>query len=218
MDRAFWLDRWRREEIGFHQADVNPHLASHWPGLGVPSSAEVFVPLCGKSRDMLWLAGQGHAVRGVEISRLAVEAFFAENDLQAQRQPLGPFERWQCGEIAILLGDFFDLQAEHLARTAAVYDRASLIALPPEMRTRYSRHLVDVLPATATVLLITMAYPQQEMNGPPFSVHEDEVHRLYDPYYNVRCIAKHDILAQAPRFQEKGLSALQENVYRLDRL
>ncbi len=218
MDRKFWLDRWRRDEIGFHQADVNPHLASHWPGLGAPPSGEVFVPLCGKSRDMLWLAGQGHAVQGIEISQLAVEAFFEENDLQAQCQPLGPFERWQCGEIAILLGDFFDLQTEHLAHTAAVYDRASLIALPSEMRARYARHLVDVLPDTAPVLLITMEYPQQEMNGPPFSVGEDEVHQLYDPHYNVRCIAKHDILAHTPRFQEKGLSALQENVYRLDGL
>lgn len=218
MEREFWLQRWQRGEIGFHQEEVNPHLANHWPQLGCAPQTEVFVPLCGKSSDMLWLAAQGHRVLGVEISPLAVAAFFAEHELTPQRSALGPFERWQYEDITILLGDFFDLAPSHLVQCRAVFDRASLIALPPEMRTRYARHLSDVLPEAAPVLLITLEYPQHEMQGPPFSVSEQEVHQLYDGDYNVRRIADHDVWAETPRFQAKGLTALQEKVYRLDRI
>ena len=217
MDRKFWLERWQRGEIGFHQDEVNPHLANHWPQLARTPPGEIFIPLCGKSRDLLWLAGQGYRVLGVEISPLAVQAFFEENELTPQRSRLDSFERWQFEDITILLGDFFDLQPEHLVRVQAAYDRASLIALPPEMRARYARHLTRTLPAMAPVLLITLEYPQHEMNGPPFSVGEEEVHQLYDRDYNVDRLAVHDIWAQTPRFQAKGLSALTETVYRLDR-
>ncbi len=217
MDREFWLQRWQREEIGFHQADHNPHLLKHWPELELPAATQVFVPLCGKSRDMLWLAGQGHQVLGVELSKLAVEQFFQEHDLRPRRSHSGPFEQWQAGDITILVGDFFDLDSSRLAATRGVFDRASLIALPPDLRQRYARHLADTAPADVSILLVTMEYPQQEMNGPPFAVGEDEVHRLYDPYYNVQRVADHDIWAQTPRFQDKGLTELHEKIYRLNR-
>lgn len=217
MDRDFWLERWQQGETAFHQTDFNPHLLEYWPRLDVPTEAAVFVPLCGKSRDMLWLASRGHRVIGVEISQLAVAQFFSEQALQVQRSQFGRFERWEADEITILAGDYFDLRAEHLAECAGVFDRASLIALPPDMRQRYARHLVEVVPDAAVTLLVTMEYPQQEMKGPPFSVSESEVHDLYDAYYNVRRIASQDIWAQTPRFQEKGLTALRENIYRMSR-
>lgn len=215
MDRAFWLDRWQREEIGFHLPEANPKLLAHWPSLNCDPPAEVFVPLCGKTRDMLWLAEQGYTVTGVELSPLAVEGFFADNGLEARRESCGAFERWHADRISILLGDFFDLTPQDLQHTAAVYDRASLIAMPEPLRLRYAEHLQRLLPRTAPVLLITMEYPQHEMEGPPFSVHPQEVQQLYGAQYNVECLDRDDIWAQTPRFQDKGLTALNETVYRL---
>lgn len=217
MEPAFWLDRWHRHEIGFHQAEVNPRLIAHWPDLGCTPGAEVFVPLCGKSRDMLWLAGQGHSVLGVEVSPVAVADFFSENALSPQRRDLSPFESWQYEDITILQGDYFDLRPEHLAGTGAAFDRASLIALPPPMRRQYAHHFARIVPPEAPVLLVTLEYPQHEMDGPPFSVSEEEVHSLYADVYNVHLISQHDVWAQTPRFQEKGLTALVEKIYRLER-
>ena len=51
------------------------------------------MPLCGKSLDLLWLAAQGHRVLGVEISPLAVDAFFAEQDLTPTVTDEPPFRR-----------------------------------------------------------------------------------------------------------------------------
>jgi len=59
MDADFWHDRWRRNQIGYHENNFNRHLVKHWRALGVQAGARVFVPLCGKSRDIIWLAEQG---------------------------------------------------------------------------------------------------------------------------------------------------------------
>lgn len=217
MDPNFWLERWRANEIGFHQTEFNPHLTEHWPSVPCAPGSEVFVPLCGKSRDLLWLAGQGHRVLGVEISPLAVQTFFEENRLQAERTQVPDFEHWRYGDITVLAGDFFDLQPTQLARVGCVYDRASLIALPPDLRADYVRHLMATLPGGAPILLVTLEYPQHEMQGPPFSVSEQEVQQRFGEYYNVQCLARHDVWAQTPRFQEKGLTALEEKVFLLQR-
>lgn len=65
-----------------------------------------------------------------------------------------------------------------------VYDRAALVALPGEMRARYAAHLTAVSKA-APQFLITFAYDQSQMEGPPFSVPGEEVRRLYENRYAI---------------------------------
>jgi thiopurine S-methyltransferase len=215
MKSEFWLERWEREEIGFHQNEINPYLYQYWQDLHPAHKGEVFVPLCGKSRDMLWLRKQGHRVLGVELSAIAVQAFFRENCLTPQRVTAGKFDCYEADGIRILCSDFFDLGKDDLAQASSVYDRASLIALPPEMRERYARHLVSILPAKTQILLITFDYPQPEMPGPPFAVSAGEVEALYLGRAEVRLLAQLDVLPQNQRFRERGLSRLQENVFLL---
>jgi thiopurine S-methyltransferase len=215
MKKDFWLERWEREEIGFHQDEINPYLRLYWPELHVARDSVVFVPLCGKSRDMWWLREQGHRVLGVELSAIAVQAFFEENGYAPQHDLHGRFHRCEADDIRILCGDFFDLDKEDLANVSAVYDRASLIALPPEMRERYVRHLVNILPPATQILLVTVDYPQPEMQGPPFSVTSAEVEALYREHAGVRLLEQADVLAQNPRFRERGLSRLRENIFLL---
>ena len=175
MKPEFWQQRWQRGELGWHEDDFNRHLSEHWPGLGVAPLALVFVPLCGKSLDMLWLAARGHPVLGVEISEMAVEAFCDENGLSPRVSDEPPFRRYAMDEIEILVGDFFALTPDHLAGVGAVYDRASLIALPPAMRPGYAAHLTTLLAADVQSLLITLDYDQTRMSGPPFAVAASEV-------------------------------------------
>ncbi|MBP6750907.1 MAG: thiopurine S-methyltransferase, partial [Xanthomonadaceae bacterium] len=84
MDAEFWHRRWQDNQIGFHQHEATPMLQAHWATIGAPTGCRVFVPLAGKSLDMLWLAAQGHRVLGIELSPLAVAQFFAENALQPE--------------------------------------------------------------------------------------------------------------------------------------
>jgi len=216
MDSQFWLERWQRNEIGFHQGAVNVHLMEFWPGLGFAPGSRIFAPLCGKSRDLLWLRAQGHRVLGVEISPVAVRDFFRENSLDPEITRHGPFELWERDGLCVLCGDFFALPPALLSDVAGVYDRAALIALPPAMRPRYVQHLTAIVPAATSMLLVTLDYPEGEMNGPPFAVQEPEVRRLYEPARRVRVLLTKDVLAENPRFRERGLTALREQVYRID--
>jgi thiopurine S-methyltransferase len=215
MKKDFWLERWEREEIGFHQDEFNPYLRSYWPELHLARDSVVFVPLCGKSRDMRWLRAPGYQVLGFELSTIAVQTFFKENDYTPQHTTRGKFDCYEADGIRILCGDFFDLGKGDLANVTGAYDRASLIALPPEMRERYVRHLVGILPPATQILLITVDYPQPEMQGPPFSVTSGEVETFYREHADVRMLAQSDVLAQNPRFQERGLGRLQENIFLL---
>jgi thiopurine S-methyltransferase len=215
MEKEFWLERWQLQEIGFHQDEVNPYLRQYWQELHAVRDGIVFVPLCGKSRDMLWLREQGHTVLGVELSPIAVHAFFEESGRIPQHAAGGRFDSCEADGFRILCGDFFDLRREDLANVSAVYDRASLIALPPDMRERYVRHLASILPPATQIMLITVDYPQQEMQGPPFAVSAGEVAALYREHAEVRLLAQLDVLEQNPRFQQRGLSRLHENIFLL---
>lgn len=215
MEKDFWLERWEKEEIGFHQDDYNPYLREYWQRLELGRGSQVFVPLCGKSRDMIWLEGRGHPVLGVELSAIAAKAFFDENGLTARHAAQGKFDSCESGGIRILCGDFFDLDRSLLENVGAVYDRASLIALPPEMRERYISHLAGILPSGTRILLITLDYVGEEMQGPPFAVSKREVAESYGKHAKVKLLAETDALdlERNARFKQRGLSRLQECVF-----
>ena len=217
MEPEFWQQRWREGRIGFHQDKPMPLLLKHWPSLGVAPGSRVFVPLAGKSLDMAWFASQGYRVLGVELSPLAVEQFFDEHGLKPEQRTSKYGTHFNAGGIEIILGDAFVLDAEVLADCAAVYDRAALIALPPELRARYVGELHARLPRGCRGLLITLEYPQDEKQGPPFSVPEAEVLARYGHGWEVEVLERRDILAQQPGFVAEGVSALDTVVYRLRR-
>ena len=213
MHPDFWHERWQTDRIGFHMDAVNPRLVQHWPLPGVNRGDRVLVPLCGKSLDMLWLQQQGYRVTGVEISRLAVEAFFSEHRLEPLTEPAGRFTRWRYQGLDVLCGDFFDLDRALLGDLDVIYDRAALIAMPPAMRPRYAAHLAGLAGRETRQLLITLEYNQLEMAGPPFSVPGDEVNRLYGDNCSIACLASTDMLEENAKFRDSGVTRLREQVY-----
>jgi len=167
-----WHDRWAEGRTGFHQAEVNPHLIRHWPTLGVAPGAPVLVPLCGKSTDLKYLRDLGHEVVGVELSSLACEAFFVEHDLPFERDG----ERFVGDGITLVCGDYF--APRDLPPFAAVYDRAALIAIPPDWRERYVAPTRSLCAPDAPMLLLTLEYPAEERGGPPFPIPPSVVRTL----------------------------------------
>ena len=212
MKSEFWHQRWQERQIGFHQAEVNGYLTEHWRELCLDQGT-VFVPLCGKSMDMIWLRDQGHQVIGCELSPVAVGEFFEENDLTPTIEEFAYYQRWSAQNITILLGDFFDLTTEDLQGVSTLYDRAALVALPTEMRQRYTDHLATILSPEIKILLIATTYPQEEMDGPPFSVDEAEIRALYHPHWQVEPIYTYHFPADHPRVNNRGITSMEESVY-----
>jgi thiopurine S-methyltransferase len=215
MDPEFWHERWAANQIGFHQRVINDHLQRHWHGLGLPAGSRILVPLCGKSLDMLWLREQGHAVVGIEISTLAVAAFFTENALTPVIREEAGYSCWSYDRIELYCGDFFSLHADVLGVLDGCYDRAALIAMPEAQRPRYAQHLASLLPAASRGLLVTLEYQQVEMSGPPFAVLRQEVSRLFSAQFDIEHLEQFDALAANPAFRERGLTGLTEHVWSL---
>ncbi len=217
MQPDFWHQRWALDQIGFNQPRVNSYLQRLWSQLGVKKGERVFVPLCGKSVDMTWLSQQGLAVVGVELSEKAVEDYFAERNVQPQIEQRGVFSVFSHEDCEIWCGDFFKLKAKDIGNCSALYDRAALIALPPQMRWRYVEHLNNILPDDCRGLLITLDYEQSEVEGPPFSVPEDEVIQLLSLEWRLKMIAEEDVLQTSRKFVAAGATRLIEQVYSLFR-
>jgi thiopurine S-methyltransferase len=218
VDPDFWHQRWQARQIGFHQSAPHPFLERWWPSLNVAKGSRVYVPLCGKSLDMVWLSVRGHRVVGSELSALAAAEFFGEQqrtDVQIERH--GPFQRHRSGTIEILEGDALQLTPALLGPVQAAYDRAALVALPPSMRERYAQHFATLLPAGSPTLLVAFEYEQAIKDGPPFSVTPDEVVTLYSGTFRVEELERVDIIGESPKFAAAGFDALHEVAYALTR-
>ena len=217
MHHDFWHERWRTGQIGFHQSAVHPFLARWWPTLGVATDARVHVPLCGKSLDMVWLAERGHRVAGSELSPIAIADFFTERGLVPTRTRVGGFVRHAAGPYEILEGDALALTPDVLGPVDAAYDRAALVAMPPEMRATYAESLAHLLPAGARGLLVAFEYPLEMKGGPRFSVEAAEIRRLLEPAFEMQQVERLDVLAENPKFAEIGIPALYETAFVMGR-
>jgi thiopurine S-methyltransferase len=192
MQPKFWHERWKSNEIPFHEREANPLLVDHFDLLGLAPGGRVFVPLCGKTLDLHWLLSKGYRVAGAELSKLAVEQLFAELGLPVTVSPAGELALNSAPGIDVFVGDIFALTRESLGPVDAIYDRAALVALPDAMRSNYAAHLMH-LAANADQLLITFEYDQSVMEGPPFSVSAEEVRRHYQGNYSVTLITTRSI-------------------------
>lgn len=209
MEPSFWLDRWANNQIGWHEADFNPLLTAHFAALHLPPQARVFVPLCGKTRDIAWLLQQGYRVVGSELSELAVQQLFDELGVAPTIADVGNLRRYYAEAIDIYAGDIFDLDARRLGAVDGIYDRAALVALPPDMRAHYASHLI-ALAGNAPQLLISFDYDQKLMPGPPHAVLTAELWQLYGAHYRLELLA-----APAVAGGLKGVAPAHEMVWHL---
>jgi len=210
-----WHQHWTRPTPGFHEGQVNPYLCEYIERFALNRGDTVFVPLCGKAVDMRWLAEQGYQVIGVELSRVAVEAFFAESGLSYEYSEQGPFTVYMGGGITLYQGDFMHLEPEQLADCKLVYDRASLVAIEPFNRKPYKAKMLSLIPQATPMLMVVLDYDQSRMAGPPFSVPVSDVIELYQPEYAVALRQSCELIQAQPHWKQKGLDSMRESALSL---
>lgn len=218
MDHAFWIDRWQKADTGFHRANPHRLLTTYWPQMALAPASGVFVPLCGKSSDMTWLAAQGHKVIGSELSPIAVDAFFKDQGLTPQVEPHGALVHKSADAYHLWQGDILQLTPAHVGTIAAVYDRAALVALPTEMQWRYTALLATLMPAGGKLFLISLSYDQGEMDGPPFSMPAETIRSLFADKFDIDHVNTNpEALEESGNLKKRGLSKLTETLQILTR-
>lgn len=219
MDAEFWHGVWERNSIGFHQDEVHPFLANQLASLISKDDKHVFVPLCGKSLDMVWLA-ERMTVTGCELSEIACKDFFEEKNLPANISMQGSFARYAFEDITLYQGDFFQLEATQIrtehGKVDWVFDRAALIALPPQMQQQYVDHLMTFVEQGTRLFLVTLEFPAEEMSGPPFPVHQSDVHTLFKGF-NIEEVAEHSLKGKQFARRVFDVSSLVERLYIITR-
>ena len=214
-DNHLWLQCWREQRTDFHQMTVNPLLDRFWPSLALAPGSRVFVPLCGKSLDMIWLAQQGHEVVGVELSPLAVEDFFRENGLIPDRRQQGQFTVWRCGRLSVLCGDYFALTAADIGEFDTVYDRAALTALPENIRGQYVAQLMRLLPGSARVFLLTIEDAADGATLKQAVGVDEEITALYSAGFEIDLAYVESVFETDPGSPEQAMRRVEYKVYRL---
>lgn len=210
MEKEFWIKAWEDGRTAFNQSEPHPALEKYLPQFGLNKDTKTLVPLCGKSVDLLYLAKLGFDVYGVELYEKAVAEFFSENNLPAPKvEETSDFKNFSIPRITLSVGDFFKLPTD--SQFDFIYDRAALVALPIEMRTRYAQHLTSLLKPEGHMLLVAYDYDQPEMEGPPFSVSEDEIRKLF-PAFAIDLLGT---IPQDPESRLGQLKSLRECVYSL---
>ncbi len=184
MDVNFWLQRWDSNEIGFHEKKANPLLVEHVNELNLDKDSRIFLPLCGKTLDIAWLLSKGFRVAGAELSKTAIEQLFIALGIEPDISTAGNIDRYSAENLDIFVGDIFELSSETLGPVDAIYDRAALVALPENMRQKYTSHLLKIT-SEAPQLLLSYEYDQNVMDGPPFSISHDEVKEHYIAHYTL---------------------------------
>lgn len=214
LDHDYWKQRWEEGSVGWHQTFVTPWLKQYWPRLQLPAASRVLVPFSGKSLDLLWLAKQGYAVLGVELSPLAIADFFAEHELRPVTTDAADGRHHRAGAIEIIEGDLFAVAKATLATCTAVFDRGAMVAQTATQRQRYQQEIYGALPVGSRGLLLTIDYPQAEREGPPFAVTARELeHNL--PAWQMVSLERRDLLADMADGLGGGLTALHADAFLL---
>jgi thiopurine S-methyltransferase len=217
MDRDFWHSKWLANDIGFNQRAPNVHLQTFSKRLTNLAHGRVFVPLCGKSVDMLGLRKQGATVIGCEIDSMACEAFFEENEIAYTTRAVDAFLLFEAENIRIYCGDIFALTVTEIGKITHIYDRAALIALSPEQRQRYAKHLQSLSQSGTEMLLLTLDYQTSSVLMPPYPVSDDEISALYQAGFTIECLQHTENVELAGHLQARDMQHPSESIFYMQR-
>ncbi|XP_067913212.1 probable thiopurine S-methyltransferase isoform X1 [Heterodontus francisci] len=212
-----WMGRWEKKHISFHKNEVHKLLQKHLDIiLNGRKQIRIFFPLCGKSLDMKWLADQGHTVVGVEVSKMAVREFFAEQNLSYTQEsvpgmPGAEVFKSSDGQLSLFNCDMFDFSSLIAGKFDGMWDRGSLVAINPSDRQRYAKLMTTLMAKGCRYLLDTLTYDQNKYAGPPFSTPRLAIQDLYGQSCNIQLIESSDALTDRQRLW--GLDSFTEEAH-----
>ncbi|GFN97348.1 thiopurine s-methyltransferase [Plakobranchus ocellatus] len=201
-----WKRMWEFDEIDFHNEQVHQTLIEYLDRLGpCGKPANIFVPLCGKSLDVKWLADQGVQTVGLDGVHKALEQFYTEHGLDWEETNVpalggaGKLLSSKDGRLKLYCGDITDFTVEVGGCFDAVWDRAAVVALNREDVERYVQIMKGLVRPGGCILLESEEFEASDFDGitdvllklpPPHAMFEDEIRRLYEPEFTVKPLSR----------------------------
>lgn len=216
MEISYWQSRWEKDNTGWHMDIVYPVLPKIWPKITLEKQSTILVPLCGKSLDLQWFVEQGHFVIGVDASPKAHRTIMDRSSESFKKGSSHGFTIYKSEKLELWEGNLMKLPESKIPPVHLIYDKAAIIALPPKMRLPYAKKLIGLCNPHTYMVLQTFEYLQEEMNGPPFSVDERELEKLFGNHFSLDLLHEQSKLNELDRFRQRGLSSyLHEKVHLL---
>jgi len=214
-----WSNRWREGRAGWHLQGVHEMLSKYFTSEIVQGRTDlkIFVPLCGKAKDIKWMHDQGHRIVGVEFDETVVRELFAESGIEvASIEQIGGLQRFtsQDGRFKVYQGDFFLYKQEHESELMdGIWDRGSLVAINISDREKYASIITSAMASTCRYLLDTLVYDVSEYTGVPHCVANDDIRQLYDSKCEIKFLENRDALNE--RWKKQGMTRFEEYVHLL---
>jgi thiopurine S-methyltransferase len=205
---------WKRNDIKFHQPVISSLLQQYLPQLHLNTNDSILVPLCGKSLDMDLLADSGYHVMGVEVSNIAIQAYFDARGVKPRKEKKEKFIRWWHQNIEIWCGDIFNLTANDIGHIRTLYDCAALTAFPADSRPYYVRHFHENLSPHSQILLITVETADGQQQDSSSTI-DREVQALYEKHYRIDLLHGQRSFKQDPEDPGGPNRTMEEKVYLL---
>jgi len=201
----YWQARWATGQSQWHSDQPHKYLVKYIDQLAVGSSkVRIFLPMCGKAGDLMYLYQAGHTVLGVEGVPFVVEQFFRENKIEHEKTKMEELNGWKYkskdGRMTVFACDFFLMTPAILGAVDAVYDRGALTAITPQDRQSYIAVMKNLLSPEFRYILNAYEYDDTMFQGPPRNLPRDEVFNLFEKFAEVDILEESDDDASADAF------------------
>jgi len=202
-----WKDRWDAGQIGFHKSDVHQTLVKYIDKLFPNGNkGKIFVPLCGKTVDMKWLADNGIDVIGLDAVRVSLEQFYSEHNIENSVEKCADLGqeaevfKSSDNKIRLYCADMFKFSPDIEGTFDAIWDRGSLVAIYRKDVPTYAEIIKKLLKPGASCLVEVFEYDVSIFDGvdnpqkppPPHPVLEEELRRLYEPDCSVEQLDRNE--------------------------
>nr|XP_006818717.1 PREDICTED: thiopurine S-methyltransferase-like [Saccoglossus kowalevskii] len=212
-----WNERWEEGKTSFHLPHVHKLLAEHSKTLiNGRKGIKILFPLCGKTMDMKWLADQGHTVIGVEISNIAIQQFFVENNIEYTINHVDGLVKGEVYQQRLtynkgrslynVLNETVTIPTKHehfqnikfdqkriydiIGQVDAIWDRAAFSAIMPSEREKYRDVIISTMNAYTRYCLIGVDFDPSVKPGPPYHAPEVAVEQTFGAHLTIEKIGE----------------------------
>ena len=141
---------------------------------GDDTAKNIFVSLCGDSKDMEWLCAQGYSVVGAELSETAVKRIFNRKDGEiphevVEKDNVKIYSATDGKNLKIYIGNFFadPISPENLGTFDCIWDSHGIVSLPLSQHEPYAKKLATFLKPKGKILFSTVDYDVTQLKEGP---------------------------------------------------